>query len=527
MAFVCAVDVGTGSARAAVLDKGGAVLARHDHPIRMNQPRENFAEHSSEDIWFAVCTSVRAAVAASGVDPQHIAGIGFDATCSLVWRDRSGQPISVSPDGDAQWNTLVWLDHRALAEADACTATGHRVLNHVGGRMSPEMQVPKAMWLKRNLPERWAQSGALFDLADFLTWKATGSTARSQCTLACKWTYLPHATPHWQADFLNAVDLDDFLQRAGLPETAAPVDRALGTLTADAAQALGLTTATRVAPGLIDAYAGTLGLLGRFAGEPHRMERQLALIAGTSSCLMTIAREPVTMPGGWGPYLGVTLPGFWVTEGGQSATGALLDYIIRSHGAGGDPTSALHQKIAARIAALRAEQGYEIAGRLHVLSDFHGNRTPLADPHALGVISGLSLDGSFDGLAKLYWRTAVAIALGTRQILDALEGTGSRIDTLHLTGGHARNPLLPELYADVTGRDVIVYENADAMLTGSGMLAAVAGGLHPDLPTACAAMAHEGTLRRPNAAARRRVDMDFFVFLEMQKQRRVLEDLMS
>ncbi len=109
------------------------------------------------------------------------------------------------------------------------------------------------------------------------------------------------------------------------------------------------------------------------------------------------------------------------SRGGQSATGALLDHIVRMHAAGGEPDAALHRRIVDRVMALRATEGDGFANRLHVLPDFHGNRSPFADPHARGVISGLTLDTSFDSLCALYWRTAVSIALGTRHVLEALE----------------------------------------------------------------------------------------------------------
>ena len=134
-----------------------------------------------------------------------VAGIGFDATCSLVVRDRDGAPVSVSTTGDPAWDTIVWLDHRAVAEAEECTATGHRVLDYVGGVMSPEMEIPKLMWLKRHLPASLgARRPASSTSPTILTWRASGSTARSECTLTCKWTYLAHEAPGWQRDFLAA-----------------------------------------------------------------------------------------------------------------------------------------------------------------------------------------------------------------------------------------------------------------------------------------------------------------------------------
>ena len=86
-------------------------------------------------------------MAAAKAVAEQVAGISFDATCSLVVRDRDGAPLSVSRTGEARWDTIVWLDHRALAEAEECTATGHRVLDFIGGVMSPEMETPKLMWL--------------------------------------------------------------------------------------------------------------------------------------------------------------------------------------------------------------------------------------------------------------------------------------------------------------------------------------------------------------------------------------------
>ncbi|UUP18169.1 Ribulokinase [Nitratireductor thuwali] len=525
--LVVAVDVGTGSARAGVLDREGRLLGRAEKPILMNRPQANYAEHDSEDIWKAVCQSVRAALQRAGARADAIAGISFDATCSLVVRDPAGAQVSVSLTGQKRWDTIVWLDHRAIDEADECTATGHRVLDYVGGVMSPEMQTPKLMWLKRNLPESWKVAGHFFDLADFLSWKASGSLERSQCTLTCKWGYLAHETPGWQQDFFAGVGIGDMLERGALPETASAIGTDLGPLTPAAAGELGLTEQCRVGAGLIDAHGGALGVLGGFAGNAASIDRHMALIAGTSSCIMAFSPEPRPVRGVWGPYLGAALPGYWVGEGGQSVSGALLDHIIRWHGAGGEPDAAMHQKIVGRIIELREQEGPALASRLHVLPDFHGNRSPLGDPHAVGVISGLTLDSSFDSLCRLYWRTAVAIAFGIRHILDALNKSGYGIDTLHVTGGHVKNPLLMELYADATGCTVVEPQAEDAVLLGTGMVAATAAGLYPDLSQACIAMDRGGRMRLPDPASRDRFERDYLIFLEMHRQRRSIDAMLS
>ena len=458
--------------------------------------------------------------------PAAVRGLSFDATCSLVVLGRDGVPVTVSTGGDDSWDVIVWLDHRAVAEAEECTATGHRVLDYIGGVMSPEMETPKLLWLKRHLPESWERAGLFLDLADFLTFKATGSRARSQCTVTCKWTYLAHETPGWQQDFFASLGADDLIARGALPEKASPIGQDLGPLSEEAARDLGLTTSCRVGAGLIDAHAGALGVLGGIVQESGAaIDHHIALVAGTSTCHMALSAEPRPVRGVWGPYLGAVLPGLWLNEGGQSVTGALLDHVIRLHSAGGQPDGAMHAKIIARIAELRAAEGASFASRLHVLPDFHGNRSPLADPHAVGVVSGLTLDASFDSLCRLYFATALGIVLGTRHILDALNTEGYRIDTMHVTGGHTKNPLLMELYADATGCTVIEPQAEDAVLLGTGMVAATAAGLHPDLAAAAAAMARQGREHRPDPDAAARFERDWRIFLRLHEQRRELDAL--
>ena len=198
---------------------------------------------------------------------------------------------------------------------------------------------------------------------------------------------------------------------------------------------------------------------------------------------------------------------------------------MRVHAAGGEPTSERHKAIIARIGEMRAEAGHDFARRLHVLPDFHGNRSPLADPHALGVMSGLTIDASFDGLCRIYWRTAVSIALGIRHILEALAAEGMVISTLSITGGHINNPLLMELYADATGCTVVEPAIEDATLLGTAMLAATAAGLYPDLATACGAMHRAGRTRKSDPKAARRFDADYTAFKLMHRHRQELDAL--
>ena len=236
---------------------------------------------------------------------------------------------------------------------------------------------------------------------------------------------------------------------------------------------------------------------------------------------MFAAETPDPHPSVWGPYLHASLPGMWTSEAGQSATGALLDHVIRLHGQ--EPSADMHARISARVRELRGIEGSDFASRLHVVPDFHGKRAPDSDPYALGVFSGLSLDTSFDGLCKLYWRSCVGIALGARQIIETLRRSGQAITTLHVAGGHLKNPLLMELYADALDCIIVEPEAPDPMLLGTAMIAAASAGLHPDLASAARAMSRSGAVRPGTGAS---YDLDYRVFLELLRQRHDIETLM-
>jgi FGGY-family pentulose kinase len=496
---VVGVDVGSTSARAGVFDQGGRMLGSAQRSFATNRPAQDHAEHSSDEIWGAVGHAVREAVAAAQVPTDSVLGIAFDATCSLVLLDRAGRPVSASVSGEDRWNVVMWADHRAVAEAREISATGHRVLEFVGGVMSPEMELPKLLWLKRQLPQSWGRYGLAMDLADFLTWKASGIIAASACTVTCKWTYLNHEDPGWQTDFLEAIGLGDVLGRLNLPGRALQLGTRVGLLTGQAATDLGLRPGTAVGVGLIDAHAGGLGLLANTPDGDHN--RALALIAGTSSCHMALSPEPRAIPGIWGPYYGAMMPSLWLNEGGQSATGALLDHLLDWHVEGRGLGPDRHAKITAHIAEGLRQEGALYARDLLVLPDFYGNRSPLADPNLKGLVYGLDLDSSVEGLARLYYAAAVGIAYGTRHIVDELNRHGYAITRLYLTGGHAKSELLVRLYADASGLDVVLPRELDAVLLGSAINAASAAGLHPNLRSAGVAMVKEGSRLLPDPLA--------------------------
>ncbi|MBC7706272.1 MAG: FGGY-family carbohydrate kinase [Rhodoferax sp.] len=522
--LVLAVDVGSTSARAGVFDLSGRMVSTASAPFDTHRPLTDHAEHDSEQIWSAVCMAVRKAVATCGQPASCIGGVAFDATCSLVMLDADGAPVTVSTTGDDRWNVVMWADHRATAEAAGITATGHQVLDFVGGSVSPEMELPKLVWLKQHLPAAWSRYGMAMDLADFLTWRATGVIAASACTVTCKWTYLNHASPGWQDDLLAQIGLDGLQGQMRIPALASQLGRRVGGLSGDTARAWGLVPDIAVGVPMIDAHAGALGVLG--ATPAPELNQRLALIAGTSNCHMALSPEPRAVPGVWGPYFGALLPAWWLNEGGQSASGSLLDHVLQSHAQGAVLGNDPHRAIGEHISRRRTEAGPGYASDVLVVPDFFGNRSPLAQPYVRGVIHGLDLDASLEGLARLYHATAVGIAYGTRHIIDALNTRGYAINRLHLTGGHSKSALLVQLYADATGCEVVLPREADGVLLGTALLAATAAGHYPDLLAAGHAMVHTSGCVSPGAGTQPIHHRGYAAFRRMLEQRQEVLDIL-
>ena len=493
--YAIGVDVGTGSARAGVFDLDGRLLASAKTDIAIYREAGAIVEQSSSNIWAAVCRSVREAVQAAGVAACDIVGVGFDATCSLVVLGPGGTSLPVGPSNDPARDVIVWMDHRAIDQAARINAGGHDVLKYVGGVISPEMETPKLLWLAENKPETFASAWQFFDLSDFLTWRATGSLARSVCTVTCKWTYLAHER-RWDASYFRAIGLgvlaDEAFARIGA-EVVEP-GRALGLgLTAAAADELGLVAGVPVAAALIDAHAGGVGTIGA-TGE---ISENLAYVFGTSSCTMTTTHKPTFVPGVWGPYFSAMAPGWWLLEGGQSAAGAAIDHLTSMH-----PAAAHFRDIAdrddlslpaylAREAVGRAadlSQAAKLAGSVVVVPEFLGNRAPFADPHARAIVAGLDLDPTFESLLALYVAGVCGIGYGLRQIIEAQVASGVAVKRIAISGGAGQSPFARQMLADATGKAVVSVQSGEPVLLGAAMLGCVAGGAFPDLTGAMQAM---------------------------------------
>jgi D-ribulokinase len=504
------VDVGTSSARAGVFDETGTLLSTARHPIAIWHEAGDIVEQSSSDIWAACVASVRAAMAEAALPPAAVKGMGFDATCSLVALDRAAEPLTVSMSGDSRRNVIVWMDHRATAEARLVNDTQDDVLRYVGSSISPEMEIPKILWLKRHLPSSYGAAGHFFDLADYLPFRATGSTARSVCTVTCKWNFLAHEQ-RWSGSYFERVGLGDFVSdgyaKIGteIVVPGAPMGRGL---TGPVAFELGLLEGTPVGASLIDAHAGGVGTIGGpvASGEGVDVCSRLAYIMGTSACIMATTTEPCFVPGVWGPYYSGMVPGFWLNEGGQSAAGAAIDHLIRSHpayaeakasanGAGVGLLEFLEKRIVSRTGGVGAAA--LLARDVHVLPEFLGNRSPYADPDSRAVIAGLGLDADIAAMERLFVAGLCGLAYGLADVVDAFKSHGVGSSMMVMSGGAGRSPLVRQIMADTTGLSVALPGTQEPVLLGAAMLGAVASSTYQSIGDAMASMSAIGRLSEP------------------------------
>ncbi|MEM6941275.1 MAG: FGGY-family carbohydrate kinase [Pseudomonadota bacterium] len=534
MTFFIGVDVGTGSARAAVFDANGRMLSSHKHDIQMWRDGADTAEQSSDDIWHAVCTCIREALAAAEVSADQIAGLGFDAACSMAVLGEDMRPLSVSASGDPVRNVIVWMDQRAKAQAHRINVQGHAVLDYVGGRISPEMQTPKLLWLKEEQPERFARAAQFFDLPDFLTWKATGSLARSACTVTCKWTYLAHEA-RWDPTYFHQIGLgvlaDEGFARIG--QEIVPPGTPLGQgLTEEAAAECGLRPGTPVGAALIDAHAGGVGTVGAAGGAGP--EATMAYVFGTSACTMATSAKPHKVPGVWGPYYSAMVPGMWLSEGGQSAAGEAIAHLTAKHPAGpAAKEMALGKGLSLQAYLLRAlDQRVDVpsdAARFAesrvIVPDLIGNRAPFADPDARAVIAGLSLDQGFDDLLATYVATVLGVGYGLRQIMAAQKARGVCPSAIVISGGAAQSTTIQQLLADAGGYRVQSPASPEPVLLGSAMLGAVASGHAPRLQDAMTKMSKIDQTFTPSVPHAALHDRRFEAFQMLQKADRLARGL--
>jgi L-ribulokinase len=497
VSYVVGVDFGTLSARAVVVAASdgtelGSAVHEFAHGVMDRKLAATGAELPPQwalqdpgDYVEALKTAVPAAVRAAGVSPQDVVGIATDFTASSpmpVLAD--GTPLCRVPGFEDRPHAYVklWKHHAAQRQADRVNAVaeerGERWLARYGGRISSEWEFAKALQVLEDDPELYERMDRWVEAADWIVWQLCGRETRNTCTAGYKAIHQDGAYP--SEEYLRELDerFTDFVA-AKLAGPLSPLGARAGGLTAQAARWTGLPEGSAVAVGNVDAHVTAPAAQAIDPG-------QMLMIMGTSTCHVMNGEHLAEVPGMCGVVRDGIVPGLYGYEAGQTGVGDIFGWLVEQA-----VPPRYHEEARARGLDVH---GYlsELAGAQEVgahgllaLDWNNGNRSVLVDHELSGLIVGLTLATRAE---DIYRALVEATAFGTRTILDAFADAGLPVRELFAAGGLIKNPVIMQIYADVTRMPLHVIGSDQGPALGSAMHAAVAAGVHADIRAAAAAM---------------------------------------
>ncbi|BCJ62396.1 ribulokinase [Micromonospora endophytica] len=485
--YVVGVDYGTLSGRALVVRiRDGAELGTAVHEYRNGVissalPEDgthlppDWALQDPEDYREVLRRAVPAAVAAAGVDPADVVGIGIDFTaCTVLPTLADGTPLCEVPELRQRPHSWVklWKHHAAQPHADRINALAHERgepwIGRYGGKISAEWQYAKGLQLLEEDPEVYGRAARFIEAADWIVWQLCGVETRNVCTAGYKGIMQDGKYP--STDYLIALnpDFGDFVDKLDGP--LLPLGDKAGELTAEAAAWTGLPQGIAVAVGNVDAHVTAASAQALHPGR-------LVAIMGTSTCHVVNGEHPAEVAGMCGVVDGGISAGAWGYEAGQSGVGDIFGWFV-THAAPAEVAS--HE----RLTELAAAQPVGAHG-LVALDWWNGNRSLLVNHDLSGMIVGLTLATRPE---DIYRALLEATAYGTRMIIEAFVAAGVHVDDLVIAGGLTSNKLLMQIYADVTNRPLGIIGSAQGPALGSAIHAAVAAGAYPSIHEASQAM---------------------------------------
>ena len=507
---VVGVDFGTLSGRAVVVRVADGVqlaTAVHDYPHAVMERAlaatgallpPDWALQVPADYVQVLRTAVPQALAASGVDPADVVGIGTDFTaCTVLPVLADGTPLCELPELADRPHAYVklWKHHAAQGQADRINALAHerdeKWIRRYGGRLSAEWELAKGLQLLEEDPEVYERTEHLVEAADWVVWQLCGRYVRNACTAGYKGALQDGAYP--SEEYLAALNpaFGGFV-RDKLEHPIGALGDLAGQLTREAATWTGLPEGIAVCVGNVDAHVTAPAARATGPG-------QLVAIMGTSTCHVMSGDRVAEVDGMCGVVDGGIVPGLWGYEAGQSGVGDIFGWFVETSVPASYAAEAarLGRSVHEHLTALALAQGVGEHGL--VALDWHsGNRSVLVDHELSGVVVGLTLQTRPE---DVYRALVEATAFGTRVIVEAFDGADVPVTDFIAAGGLLKNPLVMQVYADVLRRPISVIGSDQGPALGSAMHAAVAAGAHPDIRAAADAM---GRLERdvwlPDAA---------------------------
>ncbi|MBM9467677.1 FGGY-family carbohydrate kinase [Nakamurella leprariae] len=462
------IDLGTGSSKAVLARADGTVVtsAVVPRPNSVVMARPGWAEVDPVGVWWAdvvrLCRELLPQAAGSPVVGVCVSGVG---PC-LVLCDETDTPVRPA--------ILYGIDTRATAEIDELTDRfgADAVLARGGTALSTQAVGPKALWVQRHEPEVWGRAARWYNSSSFVVRRLTGEYVLDHHTASqCDPAY-DLAAQDWYRPWYD----DVFALPA--PRLAWPAE-VIGAVTPVAAEQTGLPAGTPVCAGTVDAWAEAFSAGVRQPGE-------VMLMYGSTMFFVAVA-EPQQLAGARDPLLWTTAgvePGTLTRAAGMSTSGSLTGWVADL--VGGVPFEQL---------VAEASQVPPGSDGLLLLPYFAGERTPVFDPQARGVVAGLHLRHT---RAHLFRAVYEGIGFGIRQILELLDAPAGTVSRLVAVGGGTKGSLWTQIVSDITGREQTVPEQAIGASYGDALLAAIGTGLVP----AATDWAVPGRTVTPSAASR-------------------------
>jgi len=504
MPYTIGLDYGTNSVRCLIVDVtngdelGTAVYEYEtgEAGIILDQADHNLARQNPADYIKGLEETVKAAIAEAKnavkrFEANQIIGIGIDTTGSTPLPvDKNGTPLGMLDEFKDNPNAHAWLwkDHTGHAEAAEITDLAKKehpeYLAKCGGTYSSEWFFSKILHCLRTDQKVADAAYTWVEHADYMTALLTGTTEpqklkRCRCAAGHKAMFNDGWGGYPDAEFLSKLDPELGKLRETLSEKTFAVDVAAGKLTGDWAEKLGLPKNIPVAMGAFDAHLGAVG--------SGIKEGILVKIIGTSTCDMAVAPNDATLPdvpGICGIVDGSILPGHFGLEAGQSAVGDIFNWFVNYIQPGGKESGS-HEALTEKAATLKPGQSGLLA-----LDWNNGNRTVLVDQRLTGLLLGQTLHTRPE---EIYRALIEATAFGALTIINRFEEYGVKVSEVINCGGIAeKNPLLMQIYADATGREMKISRSAQSCALGACIAGAVvagkASGGHDSFADAQAAM---------------------------------------
>ena len=437
---VLGVDVGTSSTKGTLVALDGTILATAVREHSVSRPAPGHVEMDAEIWWEEFLDIARELTADGAADvTAEVTAIGVSGMgpCVLL-TDESGEPVRPA--------ILYGVDTRAGDEIRHLTNVLGReeIVAHCGGMLTSQAAGPKVAWVARHEPEVYARARRLFMPASYLAFRLTGEYVLDHVSASqsAPMYSLRHQTwhPEWAERVGPGLELPA-LRWAG--DAAGTVQSAIARLVP------GLRAGIPVITGTIDAWAEAVSVDAASPGD-------LMLMYGTTTFLVATTVEPVASRTLW-PTSGVE-PGAYALSGGMASSGAITGWLRELTG------SPEFDELLAE-----AEASGPGANGLVMLPYFAGERSPIADPGARGVIAGLTLSHN---RGDLYRAALEAAAFGVRHHLETLTAAELSLDRVVAVGGGARSDLWPQIVSDVTGLVQRIPRRVVGASYGGSMLAA-------------------------------------------------------